>query len=171
MNWTAIVDTLGYPSAGAGNAETRLRHSIVMYAAGHGAEATRLARDLRIRRVTPLDGLTRADLQVAQPEAAHQHGQPPAPGPQPTAGTSAEAPQPDPIDKDLLPGAWRAARDDGSKFELKLTAEEADLIGRHRLEGHSLRRIAAERGWYPMKAHRILREAEKRVISALLPPE
>jgi hypothetical protein len=52
-----------------------------------------------------------------------------------------------------------------------ITAEEADLIGRHRLEGHSLRRIAAERGWYPMKAHRILREAEKRVISALLPAE
>lgn len=52
-----------------------------------------------------------------------------------------------------------------------ITTEEADLIGLHRLEGHSLRRIAAARGWYPMKAHRILRDAEKRVISALLPTD
>lgn len=52
-----------------------------------------------------------------------------------------------------------------------ITTEEADLIGRHRLEGISLRRIAAGRGWYPMKAHRMLRDAEKRVISALLPPD
>lgn len=52
-----------------------------------------------------------------------------------------------------------------------ITTEEADLIGLHRIEGHSLRRIAAARGWYPMKAHRILREAEKRVISALLPAD
>jgi hypothetical protein len=50
-----------------------------------------------------------------------------------------------------------------------ITTEEADLIGRHRLEGVSLRRIAAARGWYPVKAQRMLREAEKRVISALLP--
>ena len=26
-----------------------------------------------------------------------------------------------PIDKDLLPASWKAARDDGSKFELRLT--------------------------------------------------
>ena len=52
-----------------------------------------------------------------------------------------------------------------------ITAEEADLIGLHRLEGISLRRIAAGRGWYPMKAHRMLRDAEKRVISALLPAD
>ena len=52
-----------------------------------------------------------------------------------------------------------------------ITTVEAELIGLHRLEGHSLRRIAAARGWYPMKAHRILREAEKRVISALLPAD
>ena len=53
--------------------------------------------------------------------------------------------------------------------EKVITTQEADLIGRHRLEGISLRRIATQRGWYPMKAHRILRDAEKRVISALLP--
>jgi hypothetical protein len=50
-----------------------------------------------------------------------------------------------------------------------ITRDEAELIGLHRLEGHSLRRIAAARGWYPMKAHRILRDAEMRVIYALLP--
>jgi hypothetical protein len=49
--------------------------------------------------------------------------------------------------------------------------EQAELIGLHRIEGVSLRRIAAARDWYPMKAHRALREAEKRVIAALLPPE
>ena len=52
-----------------------------------------------------------------------------------------------------------------------ITTEEADVIGRHRLEGVSLRRIAAARGWYPVKAQRILRSAEARVISALLPPD
>jgi hypothetical protein len=52
-----------------------------------------------------------------------------------------------------------------------ITREEAELIGLHRLEGHSLRRIAEVRGWYPMKAHRILRDAEKRVIAALLPTD
>lgn len=49
--------------------------------------------------------------------------------------------------------------------------QEAELIGLHRIEGVSLRRIAQARGWYPMKVHRALREAEKRVITALLPPE
>jgi hypothetical protein len=46
--------------------------------------------------------------------------------------------------------------------------DEAELIGLHRIEGVSLRRIAAARGWYPMKAQRALREAERRVINALL---
>lgn len=44
---------------------------------------------------------------------------------------------------------------------------EADLIGRHRLEGVPLRAIAAERGWYPMQATRMLRAAEGRVVAAL----
>jgi hypothetical protein len=46
---------------------------------------------------------------------------------------------------------------------------EADLIGRHRLDGISLRRIAHEFGWYPMQATRRLRAAEHRVIAALAP--
>jgi len=48
-----------------------------------------------------------------------------------------------------------------------ITVEEADLIGLHRLEGLSLRRIAAERGSYPMQLSRRLRDAETRVITAL----
>lgn len=48
-----------------------------------------------------------------------------------------------------------------------ITAAEADLIGRHRLEGVSLRRIAAESGSYPMRLSRCLRDAEGRVIAAL----
>jgi hypothetical protein len=48
-----------------------------------------------------------------------------------------------------------------------ITAEEADLIGRHRLEGTSIRRLAAARGTYPMRLHRQLQAAEDRVIAAL----
>jgi hypothetical protein len=48
-----------------------------------------------------------------------------------------------------------------------ITTAEADLIGRHRLEGVSLRRIAAESGSYPMRLSRCLRDAENRVIAAL----
>jgi hypothetical protein len=44
---------------------------------------------------------------------------------------------------------------------------EAELIGRHRLEGVSLRRLAAERGTYPMRLCRLLKAAETRVIAAL----
>lgn len=50
-----------------------------------------------------------------------------------------------------------------------ITAEEAELIGLHRLEGVSLRRIAAARGWYPMRACRKIHAAEQKVIAALLP--
>jgi hypothetical protein len=48
-----------------------------------------------------------------------------------------------------------------------ITTEEASLIGLHRLEGVSLRRIAAESGTYPMQLSRRLRDAESRVITAL----
>jgi hypothetical protein len=44
---------------------------------------------------------------------------------------------------------------------------EAELIGRHRLEGVSLRRLAAERGTYPMRLCRLLKAAETRVVTAL----
>ena len=48
-----------------------------------------------------------------------------------------------------------------------ITREEADLIGRHRIEGTSLRQLAAARGTYPMRLCRQLKAAETRVISAL----
>lgn len=50
-----------------------------------------------------------------------------------------------------------------------ITTEEAELIGLHRLEGVSLRRIARDRGWYPMRACRKIHAAEQKVIAALLP--
>ena len=50
-----------------------------------------------------------------------------------------------------------------------ITTEEAELIGLHRLEGVSLRRIAQARGWYPMRACRKIHAAEQKVIAALLP--
>jgi hypothetical protein len=53
-----------------------------------------------------------------------------------------------------------------------ITRDEADLIGRHRIEGTSLRRLAASRGTYPMRLCRQLQAAETRVIAALTePPE
>lgn len=51
--------------------------------------------------------------------------------------------------------------------ERVLTKSEAELIGRHRLEGVALKQIAAERGWYPMQASRALRRAELRAAAAL----
>ncbi|WP_034266639.1 hypothetical protein [Actinospica robiniae] len=48
-----------------------------------------------------------------------------------------------------------------------ITADEADLIGRHRIEGVTLRRLGAERGWYPMQTTRALRAAECKVARAL----
>jgi hypothetical protein len=55
-----------YLIAATGNApRTDFQRSIVMYRPGFKGEATRLAHDLHVRRVTPLDGLTRRDLQGA----------------------------------------------------------------------------------------------------------
>lgn len=48
-----------------------------------------------------------------------------------------------------------------------ITRAEADLIGRHRIEGASIRRIAADQGTYPMRLCRVLKDAETRVITAL----
>ena len=48
-----------------------------------------------------------------------------------------------------------------------ITVEEADLIGRHRIEGTSIRLLAAARGTYPMRLHRQLHAAEERVAAAL----
>jgi hypothetical protein len=55
-----------YLVAGTGNApRTSFTHSVVMYRPGFQGEGKRLARDLRIRRVTPLDGMRIRDLQGA----------------------------------------------------------------------------------------------------------
>jgi hypothetical protein len=55
-----------YVIAGADNApRSNFRRSIVMYRPGFEAEARRLAADLKVKRVAPLDGLRIRDLQGA----------------------------------------------------------------------------------------------------------
>jgi hypothetical protein len=55
-----------YRIAATGNApRTDFRRSLVMYRPGFEGEAKRLARDLGLKRVTPLDGLRIRDLQGA----------------------------------------------------------------------------------------------------------
>ena len=60
------VRTRGYPIGEIGNAKrTDYMRSLVMYRPGHRGEALRLARDLRIKIVGPLDGLTVRELMGA----------------------------------------------------------------------------------------------------------
>jgi hypothetical protein len=60
------VRTRNYLIAGTGNAaSTDYPRSIVMYRPGFEREARRLAKDLAIRRVLPLDGMRPAELQGA----------------------------------------------------------------------------------------------------------
>lgn len=55
-----------YVIAGTGNApRSDFRRSIVMYRPGFEGEASRLARDFKIKRVAPLDGMRIRDLQGA----------------------------------------------------------------------------------------------------------
>ncbi|MDQ3889741.1 MAG: LytR C-terminal domain-containing protein [Actinomycetota bacterium] len=55
-----------YLIAATGNAPERdFAHSLVMFRRGYRAEAVRLARDLDVGRVVPLDGLRAADLEGA----------------------------------------------------------------------------------------------------------
>lgn len=57
---------LGYVVGGVGNApRSDFGRSVVMYRPGYRAEAGRLARDLRIRLVGPLDGLRAPELMGA----------------------------------------------------------------------------------------------------------
>jgi hypothetical protein len=57
------VRGLGYLIGSVGNAPRNdFPHSFVMYRPGYKPEAKRLAKDLGIGRVTPLDGLTQRDL-------------------------------------------------------------------------------------------------------------
>jgi hypothetical protein len=61
-----LVRTKGYLIAGTANApRTDFARSVVMYRPGYEPEARRFARDFRIGRVAPLDGLRPADLQGA----------------------------------------------------------------------------------------------------------
>jgi hypothetical protein len=54
----AVVRAKGYPISHVGNAQRNdYPRSLVMYRPGYRAEGFRLARDLRIRIVTPLDGV------------------------------------------------------------------------------------------------------------------
>jgi LytR cell envelope-related transcriptional attenuator len=57
------VRRIGYAIGGVGNApHTGFARSMVMYRAGHAAEGRRLARDLGIKVVGPLDGMERSQL-------------------------------------------------------------------------------------------------------------
>ena len=61
------VRARGYRIRRVGNApRMTYSHSLVMYKRGFRPEALRLARDLRIGIVSPLDGLQRRDLRRAQ---------------------------------------------------------------------------------------------------------
>jgi hypothetical protein len=53
-----VVKARGYIVGGVGNASRMdYTHTLVMYRPGYGSEGARLARDLRIRVVSPLDGM------------------------------------------------------------------------------------------------------------------
>ncbi|MGE5689619.1 MAG: LytR C-terminal domain-containing protein [Pseudomonadota bacterium] len=57
------VKSLGYVLGSVGNApRSDYRRSLVLYRPGREAEGRRLARDLRIRVVAPLDGISPAQL-------------------------------------------------------------------------------------------------------------
>jgi LytR cell envelope-related transcriptional attenuator len=55
-----------YIIAGTGNApRTDFQRSLVMFRPGFEGEANRLAKDLKVKRVAPLDGVRKSDLQGA----------------------------------------------------------------------------------------------------------
>jgi hypothetical protein len=59
----ARLEHLGYPISSTGNARRQdYATTVVMYRRGYRAEATRLARDLGVTVVGPLDGLTPSAL-------------------------------------------------------------------------------------------------------------
>jgi hypothetical protein len=58
---------LGYLVSGVGNADaTGTARTLVMYRGKFRAEALRLAHDVHVRMVTPLDGMKPSDLMGAQ---------------------------------------------------------------------------------------------------------
>jgi LytR cell envelope-related transcriptional attenuator len=60
------VHARSYTIAGSDNAPRPVTRSIVLYRPGYEREARRLAHDIGIRRVSPLDGLRAHQLQGAQ---------------------------------------------------------------------------------------------------------
>src|SRR5919206_1651940 len=56
------VQARGYLLGNVGNAEEISPHTLVMFRPGYAGEGRRLARDLHIRIVRPLDGMRRAQL-------------------------------------------------------------------------------------------------------------
>lgn len=60
------VRALNYVITSTGNApRSDFKRSLIMFRPGFKAEALRLAKDLHVRRVAPLDGISRGDLQGA----------------------------------------------------------------------------------------------------------
>lgn len=60
-----LVRARGYLVGDVGNAPATTPRSLVMFRPGYAAEAKRLARDLRVRVVSPLDGMRPAQLMGA----------------------------------------------------------------------------------------------------------
>ena len=60
------VRARGYPMPATGNAPRNFGQSVIMYRAGRRPEAQRLARELGVRLVGPLDGITVRRLHGAQ---------------------------------------------------------------------------------------------------------
>jgi apolipoprotein N-acyltransferase len=57
---------LHYVITATGNAPSTFSRSVVMFRPGYKPAAQRLAKDMSIKQVTPLDGITKGDLQGAQ---------------------------------------------------------------------------------------------------------
>jgi len=60
------VRSLGYMVGQVGNSPHHALRTVVQYRPGYRAEAARLARDLHLTAVSPLDGLKKSDLLGAQ---------------------------------------------------------------------------------------------------------
>ena len=63
---SSVLQGLSYTIAGTADAPRHdFARSIVMYRSGFAGEAWRLAKDARVKRVAPLDGMKASDLQGA----------------------------------------------------------------------------------------------------------
>jgi hypothetical protein len=63
----SVVQSIGYKVSATGNARRmNFPRSIVMFRPGFKGEAKRLAKDVRVTSVTPLDGMRPSDLSGAQ---------------------------------------------------------------------------------------------------------